>query len=352
MAEILFRLIPFVLAVLPALIILLYFTVSVRVSIDYDALWACVGFGACVAFPCIVAVHFLAPHFEVPPDLYSQSAKKAFVEAAIPEEIFKLIALVSVCWSSLQTMSARQLFICSIGCACGFAGLENLFYVLEGASSEQSNWLAVGMMRSVSAVPGHAFVGGVMGYFVYRAIHSRGSNLVWWFASLAVPMVLHGAYNFCLFANDYLEARTVGAQSDASGLMIGLFILVVIVEGLIAHAFLRLVLDEVDAKSGKHSHEGFIGLLCKVSYHPLLWGLVGGLCILSSLLLVIGIFVLDENTKRLFAAGFTAFALLHGIAFSGLARVLRKRRKEKRFAGPDMSRVIHPASVRVRSGWQ
>lgn len=335
MAEIFFRLIPFVLAVLPALIILLYFLVAVRVPIDYDTLWASVGFGACVAFPCIVAVNLLAPHIEVSPDLYSQSAKKAFVEASIPEELFKLVALVSVCWSSLKTMSARQIFICSVGCACGFAGLENLFYVLEGASSEQGrSWLIVGLMRSVSAVPGHAFVGAVMGYCVYRAVQSRASSLFWWFASLVVPIVLHGTYNFCLFANDYLEARNAEAQSDASGMMIGFFILVVIVEGLIAHAFLRLVLEESEAKPLRFSSDGFMLLLSKISYHPVLWGLIGGLCILGSLLLVIGVFVLDENTKRLFAVGFAAFAFLHGIAFSGLARVLRRRRYEQYVISP------------------
>ncbi len=353
MAEIFFRLIPFALAVLPALIVLVYFLVSVKVPIDYDALWGSVGFGACVAFPCIVAVNLIAPYIEVPPDLYSQSAKKAFVEAAIPEEIFKLIALVSVCWSSVQTMSARQLFICSIGCACGFAGLENLFYVFEGASSAQGgNWLAVGMMRSVSAVPGHAFVGAVMGYCVYRALHSKGADLVWWLASLAVPMVLHGAYNFCLFANDYLEAKSTAAQSDASGMMIGFFILVVIVEGLIAHALLRLVLAEGEEKPRKLSNDGFIRVLDKVSHHPVLWGLIGGLCILASLFFALGMFVLDEADNRLFAMGFAAFAFLHGVAFSGLARVLRRRRKEKKFTGPDMSRVIRPASVREKHGWQ
>lgn len=352
MAEIFFRLIPFVLAVLPAVIILFYFLVAVNVSVDHETLWACVGFGACVAFPCIVAVNLLAPHIDVPPDPYSLSAKKAFVEAAIPEEIFKLVALVSVCWASLKTMSARQIFICSIGCACGFAGLENLFYVLEGVSSEEGrNWLAVGLMRSVSAVPGHAFVGAVMGYCVYRAIHSRGSNLVWWLASLVGPMLLHGAYNFCLFANDYLEAGTNGAQSDAAGVMIGLFILVVIVEGLIAHAFLDLVLEEGEVRHRKLCNGGFIQVLSKVSYHPMLWGLIGGLCILVSLLLAIGVFVLDENAKRLFAIGFAAFAFLHGIAFSGLARVLRKRRREARFARPDMSRIIR-SGVRARAGWQ
>jgi hypothetical protein len=73
----------------------------------------------------------------------------------------------------------------------GFATLENVLYVGEGGAN-------VALMRALTAVPGHACTGAIMGAYVARAKFGsqRARNL--WLAFL-VPMALHGAYDTFLF---------------------------------------------------------------------------------------------------------------------------------------------------------
>ncbi|WP_373237763.1 PrsW family intramembrane metalloprotease [Cohaesibacter celericrescens] len=331
MTETIFRILPFTVAVLPALIVLCYFAVATRRSLADDTMWGAAGFGASSVFPCAVIGTLLSMVVDVNPGLYSQSAKLAFIEAAIPEEIFKLLALLCICWSRLADMSARQIFVYSIACACGFAALENLFYVFGNVSQEHTlnpQWAAIAMARSVSAVPGHAFVGAVMGYCVYRAVqtssHASGKGWLWWASALLSPILLHGTYDFFLFAIELLNKDTLSQVNNGTSVMAVGFIMVVIAEGAIAHLLLRRVMFSEGQQAAETMPSDFVS---RLSQHFALWALIGCLTLGGATLFFLASAIDDIINDQMLIIGFATFALLHGLAFLSLAHILYGRRR-------------------------
>jgi len=155
MADTLVRFTALSASVFPALVILAYFAAAARVRIDAEMLWASFGFGACVAFPVIMVVALFESIVGYPGDFIQSSAMEAFLGAAVPEEIAKFAALWCLCGRQFRSLAPQHLFLFAIAAACGFACLENIFYVVE----ESGAWGFVAVIRSLSAVPGHAFVG-------------------------------------------------------------------------------------------------------------------------------------------------------------------------------------------------
>ncbi len=83
----------------------------------------------------------------------------------------------------------------------GFAAVENVMYLFGNAE----DFLRVGAMRALFAVPGHFCDGVLMGYyysltvFVARA-RSRHGVLI-----LVAPILAHGLYDSCLMAASVSE---------------------------------------------------------------------------------------------------------------------------------------------------
>jgi RsiW-degrading membrane proteinase PrsW (M82 family) len=81
--------------------------------------------------------------------------------------------------------------------ALGFACLENILYV-------SSYGIYTGIIRAVSAVPGHVCDGILMGSYLALAKHNRvrgnlEQEMKYKRMSIFIPMVAHGIYDFCLF---------------------------------------------------------------------------------------------------------------------------------------------------------
>jgi len=118
----------------------------------------------------------------------------AFVGAAMPEELAKLIML----WLLLRRNKYFDerfdgiVYACCIG--MGFAGTENVLYLFGNIE----NWQSVAVSRAIFAVPGHFMFAVAMGYF-YSKIHFR--DMSWSYRSLvfAAPVILHGTYDGLLF---------------------------------------------------------------------------------------------------------------------------------------------------------
>ncbi len=122
----------------------------------------------------------------------------AFFSAAIPEECAKLLML----WLLVRHMPEfDEPFDGIVYATCvgmGFAGLENILYLFG-----EEDFVSVGVMRGLFAVPGHFFFAVAMGYY-YAAAHfgsrqRRSLNMV---LCLAVPIVLHGVYDALLMVQD------------------------------------------------------------------------------------------------------------------------------------------------------
>lgn len=120
---------------------------------------------------------------------------KAFIGAAFPEEIAKLLML----WLFLRNNKYFDerfdgiVYACCIG--MGFAGAENIEYLFGNINS----WESVAVSRAIFAVPGHFMFGVAMGYF-YSQIYFR--DMKWASRSLILlaPVLLHGVYDGLLFS--------------------------------------------------------------------------------------------------------------------------------------------------------
>jgi RsiW-degrading membrane proteinase PrsW (M82 family) len=85
----------------------------------------------------------------------------------------------------------------SVVAALGFATVENILYVFaQGAGA--------GILRAFLAVPGHAFDGVLMGYFLGLAKFQKTDTRGNWLSGLGfgLAVLAHGTYDFIVFSLD------------------------------------------------------------------------------------------------------------------------------------------------------
>ncbi len=134
--------------------------------------------------------------FPAPVDPVWGAAYKAFLLASIPEEFFKMWAIYMVAYRHPAFDEPFDGIVYGATSSLGFATLENLLYVSQGGI-----WTAA--VRSVSAIPLHAFLGVIMGYHIGRAKFAVSSFSRTWHRTSAyvVPMMLHGIYDWGVMAS-------------------------------------------------------------------------------------------------------------------------------------------------------
>ncbi|MEK9629456.1 MAG: PrsW family glutamic-type intramembrane protease [Nitrospinota bacterium] len=117
----------------------------------------------------------------------------AFFGVALAEEACKFLFLKAFVVDDKEFNEPFDGIIFGGLVGCGFATVENILYVLPQGQE-------VGIARMVTAIPGHAFFGIIMGYFLGRAKFSinRVKHLT---KGLAVVVTLHGIYDTAAFAN-------------------------------------------------------------------------------------------------------------------------------------------------------
>lgn len=120
------------------------------------------------------------------------AAWKAFVVAAFSEELFKYLALYLLIWKSPEFNEKFDGIVYATYVSLGFAGVENVLYVMEGG-------LSTGVMRAITAVPAHAIFGITMGFYFGLAKFYEKDRSRLKIKALAYPILLHGIYDFILF---------------------------------------------------------------------------------------------------------------------------------------------------------
>ena len=111
----------------------------------------------------------------------------AFFGVALAEELCKFLFLKAFIYDRREFSEPFDGIVYGGLVGCGFATVENLFYVLPLGQQ-------AGIMRMITAVPGHAFEGMILGYFMGRAKFSPEPE--WEFAKgLSVVVILHGIYD-------------------------------------------------------------------------------------------------------------------------------------------------------------
>lgn len=185
-------------AVAPATAVLAYGIVKTRGDWRNEALWSALLAGA-VSVIAAAAVELVLGLLLHPASLspLAGAALSALVVAALPEETLKFVVLVFMAERHPDLRRRQDIIVVALGVAAGFAALENFFYLIA-----PSDWVDVARLRSVTAVPGHAIDGLVMGALLTRARLKPDRPILRLGAALAVPVILHAGYDFPLFVLD------------------------------------------------------------------------------------------------------------------------------------------------------
>jgi len=124
---------------------------------------------------------------------YAAPAWNAFAVASLTEESFKYLALMILFWNNRNFNEKFDGIVYASFISLGFAGVENILYVSDGG-------FGVGLIRAITAVPAHALFGIVMGYQVGLAKFYPKEKQRRLFLALALPILLHGIYDFILMS--------------------------------------------------------------------------------------------------------------------------------------------------------
>lgn len=139
------------------------------------------------------------------------NACKYFIGVALVEEGLKFLVLYFVTRKNKNFNSLFDGIIYAVFVSLGFAGLENIFYVLD------YGWMNA-VMRGIMSVPGHMFFGVLMGYYysfwhmcekakekeralkkagliTANAAEFSGKRYLW--LAVVIPVLTHGLYDYC-----------------------------------------------------------------------------------------------------------------------------------------------------------
>ncbi len=147
----------------------------------------CVIYGVFTAFPIILTEKALSLPME---EGFFKALYEAFITAALPEELIKLIFLYCLIYNHKDFDTPFDGIFYSVFLCMGFAAAENTGYAFHPVLGG----LKTALLRSVFSVPCHGIFSAVMGYYLSKSKFCRSSLL----PSFAVPFLLHGTYDFIL----------------------------------------------------------------------------------------------------------------------------------------------------------
>ncbi len=138
-------------------------------------------------------------HTKYYPDIHLHTAAfDAFAVAAFTEEFFKILVFFIFIWKNTNFNEKFDGIVYAVFISMGFAAAENLMYVL-------GNGFGTGILRAFTAVPAHAIFAVSSGYFLGLAKLKSSGKFINLFFALAVPVLLHGIYDFILlYQNKFL----------------------------------------------------------------------------------------------------------------------------------------------------
>ncbi|REG26173.1 protease prsW family protein [Archangium gephyra] len=150
--------------------------------------------------------------------VWSTALVRAFLGAAIPEELFKYLVLRRYVWNKPAFDEPLDGVVYGTTASLGFATLENILYVGDGG-------LGVAVLRALTAVPQHAFTGVIMGAFLGRARFAadEAQRFGLLAAGLGWAILLHGAYDTFLMTETGFALLALPALLTSVGWGRGLY---------------------------------------------------------------------------------------------------------------------------------
>ena len=115
---------------------------------------------------------------------------QAFLEAALPEESFKLLALWLMLRRNPYFDEHFDGIVYAVCVGLGFASIENIFYLFNNMDS----WQSVAISRALLSIPGHYAFAVMMGYYysVHHFIDHSPRTAAY---ILLIPVLGHGVYD-------------------------------------------------------------------------------------------------------------------------------------------------------------
>ena len=143
---------------------------------------------------------------EVYPSVFDAFAD-AFLLAAIPEELAKLIMLWLLLRKNPHFDEKFDGIVYAVCIGMGFAGIENVMYLAGGI--EDGSWISIGISRALFSIPAHFLFAVLMGYYysiyywdIDRSSKTRAMILI-------APILAHGLYDGILFCINVDESFAV-----------------------------------------------------------------------------------------------------------------------------------------------
>lgn len=226
-------------AIVPSILLVWFFQRRDLYPEPARVLWATFLLGVFTVVPVLLLVPAYSRPVESIADPVVMSLAKAFLLAAIPEEFFKYLVVVGYCARHMEFDEPMDGIVYGVVASLGFATLENILYVSDGG-------FGLALLRALTAVPGHALTGAIMGYFVGQAKFGGGSSARNWAMAFAAPTMLHGLYDFPLMAASASTAANGGEVTPWAGLLL-VVLAVLIFEWVFAVKKMRHLRREQDA---------------------------------------------------------------------------------------------------------
>ena len=194
----------FVAAVIPSIFILLLIIQKDRFEKEpFKLLLVTFILGALSIIPAVLIELYLSNFLAEPEEPLSDIVALVLhylIVVAIVEESSKFLATLPA-YRSKAFNEPMDGIVYAVAASLGFATIENIIYVLDGG------WL-VAILRASLSVPGHAFFGATMGYYLGRSKFIHRSRMI--IFSIIIPILLHTIYNVIISIDLGLISFTLG----------------------------------------------------------------------------------------------------------------------------------------------
>jgi RsiW-degrading membrane proteinase PrsW (M82 family) len=180
-------------AIIPSVLLLWFFYSRDKYPEPPRVVFATFGLGVLTVIPVLVVALPLGFALQLVDNPLIFGLGMGSLAAGIPEEFFKFLVIYLYCMRHSAFDEPMDGLVYGATASLGFATLENIMYCSQGG-------LIIAIVRALTAVPMHATVGAIMGYYCGRARFTpekRGSLLL---AAYCIPMLLHSLYDFPLLA--------------------------------------------------------------------------------------------------------------------------------------------------------
>lgn len=149
-------------------------------------------YGMLISMPITFTENFLSkftPTGNIPYSFYT-----AFIVASLVEETYKYIILKFLIYKNKNYNEPFDGILYAVFISLGFASVENILYVFNPSIGG----IKTAFLRAIFSVPAHMSFGVYMGYYLSKKKFSM--NKINMFIALLMPFIIHGIYDFLLFA--------------------------------------------------------------------------------------------------------------------------------------------------------